>query len=70
MILAAITIFFMEIGALWWLEQKYCREDETTISIDEFITRATLDDILRHRHHAISAWIALGTAAIASIVRT
>lgn len=69
MLLAAFIIFWLEILAIYWLEQKYCRPGEEKISVEEFICRASLDDILRYRHHAISSWIALGVMTISSAWR-
>lgn len=69
MTLAALFIFTMEIFALRILECKYHRAGEESISVEEFIARASFDDILRHRFHALTAWIALGIMTIASTWR-
>lgn len=69
MILASILIFFLSLIAMRDIARKYHREGETDISVDEFIARAGLDDIIRMRHFSLSAWSALGLMTICSAMR-
>lgn len=61
MMWAVLLIFGAEMIAMRALERKYMREGEDDISTDEFICRASFDDVLRMRHHIISWWISFGT---------
>jgi len=69
MTIAALFIFAMSMTSMYWLEQKYRRPGEKNISTEEFIYRASFDDILRHRYHAITGWISLGIMTIASGIK-
>lgn len=66
MTLGAFFIFAMSLTSIHYLEKKYWRPGEDRITVEEFIYRASLDDILRHRYHAITGWIAMGIMTIAS----
>lgn len=56
MILAAIVIFSCEFIAIRLIERKYMRGNETILDPLEFVSRASLDDILRYRYHINGLW--------------
>lgn len=66
---AALFIWGAEFIVLRALDRKYMREGEDYLSPEEFLSRASLDDILRYRHHVISSWIAFGTVTICAVMR-
>lgn len=67
--LTALALFMLESHAIYSLDRKYMREGETRLTVDEFIVRATLQDILLMRHHVISSWLLLGIATMGTLFR-
>ena len=66
MTFAAFLIIVYEMRALWILERKYFRKGEWTLSIEEFMSRANLKDIIIYRHHIIIIWVAMGVMTISA----
>lgn len=69
MTFAAILIFMFEFVAIKKLEQKYYRNGETDLDPIEFVSRATLDDIIKYRYHINNTWLSMGIMSIGSIVK-
>lgn len=69
MIAAALIIFSIEIAAMRAIAQKYTRDDEDLIEVEEFISRASLEDIVRMRHHSITSFIAFCLLSICCAAR-
>jgi hypothetical protein len=55
---AALAISICEWMSIHYLFVKYFGES-VGISMEEFLSRASLEDIIRLRHHTINAWLAL-----------
>jgi len=66
MSLASLVIFLFECLAIHKLFLKYFGKSEG-ISIEEFIGRASLPDVLRMRWHSISAFLALCLISIGQL---
>lgn len=55
---AAFAIFICEFVSIHYLYVKYFGRS-VGIEVEEFLMRASLDDVLRMRSHSISAFLAL-----------
>ena len=66
---AAGFIFLFEAYAVVKLDLKYRKEGEGFLSVEEFLARASLEDIIRLRYHSIASWLALGFMTIGSLLK-
>lgn len=67
---AAFVIFLIEATGLTRIVRKYQQEGDRGIpSVDEFIARASFEDVLRARVHSVNAFTALCVMTIGSLMK-
>lgn len=65
---AFLIIYIAEMYFVVRLSDKYTRPGETMLTPEEFMTRATFDDVIRMRFHVVNSWAMLGLMSIRSLV--
>ncbi len=61
---AALAILIIEFMVMHFLIKKYFGRS-SNITIEEFIFMASLEDIIKMRHHSVSGFLALCVATMA-----
>lgn len=69
MTLAALIILSFEIAAIRAILLKYVRPDEDPIEVEEFISRTSLEDFIRMRHHTIISFLAFCLLSVCCAMR-
>lgn len=65
---AAIFILIVSLIRMYKLDRKYCREGEDMIEVEEFISRASLEDIIKMQHYSTNFIMSFCLMTIGSIV--
>jgi hypothetical protein len=60
MTLSALALWLLEVLALMAIVSKYSKY----LEVDEFLSRANLEDLLRVRHHSVNAFCLLCIATM------
>jgi hypothetical protein len=62
-------LLMMAVASIKTIERRYYRNGENDLSVEELLSRASLDDIVRFRFYVIQVWIGLGFASIGSVLK-
>lgn len=57
----SLVMLVWEMRAILLIELRYCRDWSELVStpVEDLISRMSLEDIIRLRHHSVMAWLAL-----------
>lgn len=64
-----LFLFAMAASSLKAIERGYYRNGEEDLSIEELLSRLSLEDLIRLRFFTIQLWIGLGFASIGSVLK-
>lgn len=66
--LAGAIFLSFAIARMRRIECKYLREDENVLSMEELVTRATLEDIIQIRQNSVDGFLSLCLMTIGSVM--
>ena len=69
MIAACLVIFSMEIYAVLALFRKYRSPNEDDLTNEDFLSRCSLEDLIKLRYHVNSVWLALGMMTMGTLLK-